>query len=505
MMQNDTVPVNTARGTRPGSSFADLVFAILVPRVLHERDQLRDSTFSSAPVLPWDGRHCLEGCGSGGDSITIREVVWADDLAVPQCCPNLPAMRSAIATETGALADSFTSHGMRLSFGPNKTAVIASVCGAGSRAARHALFGPTNAKGTVRALREGSVETLVPLVSSYKHLGAMQAPFGAMGQEIRYRAAQATAAFHEGRRQIYKNRSLPVARKAMLLEATVIAKLTLGAGSWPPLCKRDRAVFDTTLWRCYRAILCIPRTDDQAVTAHRCLAATGLPSPDTLLRRLRLLYLRQLVQAAPDQLWAAVRADRPYATQLSLDLEWLYRWTHATSPLSAPSGNWTQWHDFMRDRPGAFKGLVKRAVALDALRIRVVAALDDLHRHVLAATGSRTGAGPSPCGSFSEMCLPCKRAFSSRVAWSGHATRLHGYRSKAFLTASGNICRSWMLWLRWSAAETSDLCASLCCGMGGLHPCWQLHLRSSAYSGSAIPCPWFLCRRCGAVRSLRCL
>ena len=121
---------------------------------------------------------------------------------------------------------------------------------------------------------------------------------------------------------------------------------------------------------------------------------------------------------------------------------WLFRWTHATSPLPAPSDAWPQWHDFMRDRPGAFKGLVKRAVALDKLRIRAVAALDDLHRHILAATGARPNCGPTPCGSYTEMCLPCKRAFSSRVAWSGHATRLHGYRSKAFLTASGNICRS---------------------------------------------------------------
>ncbi|OLP97625.1 hypothetical protein AK812_SmicGene20009 [Symbiodinium microadriaticum] len=442
MMQNDSIPVSTARGTRPGSSFADLVFAVLVPRVLADRDSRRDSTFSSPPALPWDGCRNLDGCDASNGTIDVHEVIWADDLAVPRCCTNLPAMRSAVATETGALADSFTSHGMNLSFGPNKTAAVASVCGAGSRAARTALFGPANDSGSVRVLREGSAETKIPLVSTYKHLGAMQAPFGAMGPELRYRAAQAKAAFHEGRRQVYKNRAIPISRKAMLLEATVISKLTLGAGSWPPLCKRDRKIFESALWHFYRAIMCIPRGGDQTVTAHRCLATTGLNAPDTLLRQMRLLYLRQLVQAAPDQLWAAIRADRPYAMQLSQDLEWLHRWTYATSSLPSPSQDWAAWYTFMHDRPGAFKGLVKRATALDRLRVRVVAALDDLHRHISTVVGARPARSQRQCGSFTDMCLPCKRAFGSRVAWSGHATRLHGYRSKALLTASGNICLS---------------------------------------------------------------
>ena len=57
MLQHDDVPVATGRGTRPGSSFADLVFALLVPKVLRVRDRMRTEagSLSQAPSFPWDG------------------------------------------------------------------------------------------------------------------------------------------------------------------------------------------------------------------------------------------------------------------------------------------------------------------------------------------------------------------------------------------------------------------------------------------------------------------
>ena len=43
-------------------------------------------------------------------------------------------------------------------------------------------------------------------------------------------------------------------------------------------------------------------------------------------------------------------------------------------------------------------------------------------------------------GGCPEACLPCKRLFSSRVAWTGHAARIHGYRSKAHILARSRVC-----------------------------------------------------------------
>ncbi|CAE7307735.1 unnamed protein product [Symbiodinium necroappetens] len=261
VLQGDTVPLATGRGSRPGSSCADVLFALLVPRILATRDRLRSSSVckSEPPVLPWDGAFTLDSC---------------------------------------------------------ETACLASVVGNGSRAARRHLFGPTGLKGIIHTLREGGDPTPLSLVASYKHLGVYQAPAGRLGPEVKYRIGQARAAFHEARRKVFKNRAISVSRKARILEATVVSKLTQGAGSWPAISKADRQAFDATLWAFYRAMLCLPKLGDQTLSGLACCALVGLPTPGVVLQRARMQYLRQLVCSGPPELWAAVKVDASYCELL---------------------------------------------------------------------------------------------------------------------------------------------------------------------------------------------
>ncbi|CAE7868028.1 unnamed protein product, partial [Symbiodinium necroappetens] len=258
VMRGDTTPIATARGSRPGSSFADIVFALLLPKVLQARDTLRATSApaAEAPRVPWDGVRSLKPCESGAADITVEEIVWADDIAVPRWTIRNNATRAAIAVEAGSLADACAEHGLRLSYGAAKTAALASICGPGSRAIRKALFGGTGLKGTMAVVREHAAPATLPLVGHYKHLGAVQAPGGSIRLELRHRIASAKAAYHEARRKIFKNRGIQIRRKAIVLEATVLSRLTLGAGSWPSLCKADQAAFDAAVWHFYRGIIC---------------------------------------------------------------------------------------------------------------------------------------------------------------------------------------------------------------------------------------------------------
>ena len=286
VLQGDSVPLATGRGSRPGSSCADVLFALLIPRILATRDRLRDSAIchSAAPVLPWDGAYNLEICADDAPSIRISDVIWADDIAVPRVCRQVGAVRSAVASETGCLADACGEFGLSLSFGEAKTACLASIVGSGSRAAKRYLYGQDGLQGVIHTLREGGKATPLSLVATYKHLGVYQAPLGRLGPEIRYRIGQARAAFHEARRKVYKNRAISIARKASILEATVVSKLVQGAGSWGRLSKADQHAFDATLWAFYRGLLCLPRQGDQTLSALACCAIVKLPTPDIVLR-----------------------------------------------------------------------------------------------------------------------------------------------------------------------------------------------------------------------------
>ena len=438
LLQNDRVPIATGRGTRPGSSFADLVFALLLPRILRVRDTLRDAcpSLSSWPSYPWDGEHTLAPC-SASDRIEVHDVLWADDLAVPRICTGTADLPKAIAAETAALTDACGEHGLVLAYGPHKTAAVATVCGKDSRRVRHELYGRGACAGEIKVLREHTGYAVLPLVPAYKHLGVQQQPAGAISGEIRLRVGQAKAAFRDGRRKIYKSAGISVKRKAFLLQALVLSKLTQGAGSWPPLTRRDRQTFDTALWTFYRSILCVPHGGRQSITGLTCFALTGLPSSDTLLRKCRLQYLKQLVAAGPDVLWALIRADREYADTLLADLHWLFLWIRNTSRAPLPASSWPFWRTLIQQHPGTFKGWIRRAVALDQCRLHLLASLDGLYRAI-----SRVALVPAVQRELAcpELCIPCKRAFATRVAWSGHAARLHGYRCRAHLTAKGSTC-----------------------------------------------------------------
>ena len=148
-----------------------------------------------------------------------------------------------------------------------------------------------------------------------------------------------------------------------------------------------------------------------------------------------------MVVSGPCELWALVRADAPYLDAMRAALRWLHEWTHSTSDLPDPLADWERWYDFIRATPNRFKGLVLRAQGMEACRQQVVAALDGLYRALQGLAPPRPPERAQP-GNVQEACIPCQRVFASRVAWAGHAARMHGYRNKAFLLGQSKLCRA---------------------------------------------------------------
>ena len=139
----------------------------------------------------------------------------------------------------------------------------------------------------------------------------------------------------------------------------------------------------TQVWGLYRPLLGLDRDADQHVDAYTCLALLDLPSPAVWLRFHRLLYLGQLVTSGPPALWAVLRADRAHLSLLLADLLWLHAWTWSTVDLPNPAHDWPAWLAFIQAYPRRYKGLVKRARALEGRRNVVVAAFNCLHRSLL--------------------------------------------------------------------------------------------------------------------------
>ncbi|CAE7843801.1 eif3k [Symbiodinium necroappetens] len=446
VLQQDHTPVVTSRGTRPGSSWADILFSFVVKKILHRRDVLMGCNPCQAVravSLPCDGSVslCLQDTDS---SISLDDLIWADDIATMRAANTAAGLQPAMQNVAGNTCDAFTEHGFRLSFGRNKTAALAQPAGNGARAVRRSLFGHRGLQGTLQTLRENDVPAQIPLVSVYKHLGAQISVSGKMEDEIAYRIAQARVAFAEGRRKVFKAPGIAIQRKSFILRSFVLPKLLYGSGSWPPLSSREQQRFNGALWAFYRQILCIPAMSDQHFSYATILTLVGLPGPRTVLHVQRLLYLGQLIRHAPSELWALLKLDRPYAALMQESTRWLHGWTHRTTPLPNPDCQWTCWVELMNSSPGKYKGWVLRAQGLECKRCHVAAALDGLYR-VLRSYAIPVTVGAQGDHQAAEVCIPCRKTFQSRVAWSCHAQKVHGYRTHAHLrrkTTAVPLCQA---------------------------------------------------------------
>ncbi|CAE7220796.1 unnamed protein product [Symbiodinium sp. CCMP2592] len=442
-LAGDSHPIVTRQGSRPGSSFADLFFGVTVPRMLHWRDAARPDVgahghhFEHSPVVYWDGLCDLSppttDPAQWHASTRLSDVIWADDLAKCIIVPEAKDAAFATASECGLLADAFYAHGYDLSFGPTKTAAIVVPRGAGSRRVRRALFGD---KPVLQVMREEQGAALLPLVTSYRHLGVKVTSAMSLMAELRHRAAHAWSAFQQGRTKVFRTGRIALRRRGLLLSTHVMTKLLFAAGAWPALSKGEHAFFFRTVLALYRQTLAIPHGGDQHLTHATICALIGQPPPEVLLLTERARYLLQVVNAAPPQLWALIRRDPPYIAYLREALLWVHNWVRATSKLGDPDTAWPDWEHLLRHRPHIFKAYVKRARGLELARTSCYAALQAVRRSLEQLTGG----DPAPANTaprYPEACLQCKIAFPSRTAWACHASRLHAYRAPSTLLVAG--------------------------------------------------------------------
>ncbi|CAE7709486.1 CPK33 [Symbiodinium sp. CCMP2456] len=188
----------------------------------------------------------------------------------------------------------------------------------------------------------------------------------------------------------------------------------------------------------YRQCLCLPHDDAQDASLATICALVQQPDPLTLLRVERLRYARQLIANGPDILWALLRPNAQFMTCMQDAFWWLHSWVANTTELGKPDVSWDDWHDLIVRRPGRFKGIVKRARALECVRVAAFANLQAFRKALLARAGVQEGpdrTGEDRPAAYTEACLVCKVAFPTRATWAVHAAKCHGYRAPATLLA----------------------------------------------------------------------
>ena len=305
--------VSTTKGSRPGDSWADIVFNILFSSILRE---LRAELHAQGVLLemPVPATRTIWYAGTEHHSpIPIWQATWADDLALmlrfaqPSCAP------VELGRASNTLLTALRRHGMTATIGAGKTEALVLLRGKGALPVRRQLFATKHP--TIPVFEEDTLVQL-PLTSAYKRLGGWVTAACNLMAELKHRISKARSAFWRIAKDVLRNQKLDLPNRIQIFRSVVLATLCWGAGSWPMLAQQEFHCFEMAVWDLYRLMMPKGKPNGQSeVHSHLdMLMYLHLPEPADLLKEARARHLLNLVRHAPIDLWALLHGD-PAALQ----------------------------------------------------------------------------------------------------------------------------------------------------------------------------------------------
>ena len=431
--------VETTRGTRPGDSWADVVFNIMFHQVLLQiKDRLRSQGLL-LEIAPPESRTPWPGCPRSQHLIPAFHTTWADDLAIMLTFESADSAQGSLCHATAHLLDALRAFGMRATIGDGKTEAMLWIRGAGAVRLRQHTFG--QAKPSLTVLQEDEAINL-PLTARYKHLGGILSSSCTMVPELKTRGQKALRTYWSLCKPIFRSQCIDFDAKLRIFSATVLAILTWGSGAWPLLNGQEFNLYQRQTWDLYRRIAQIKlksRTPSR-LTHAEILEATGFAHPQDLLDESRARYLGSLVLHGPDQLWALLHYDSGALEAYQQALRWLWEAIRRDSILGDPQHTWEEWSQLISAKPATWKTLIHRAaIRYRGLRRRN-GQTQQWHQHIaqILVDHGRTTMPTPP--TEKHWCLVCMRSFAQKRAWFLHAHHKHGYRSIAGSVVQGRHC-----------------------------------------------------------------
>ena len=465
--------IRTARGSRPGSPLADIIYAALMCDLHIEVHRLLE-------------QHPVVCAGYEAIGISPMAITWADDLAIPLAMENNEEVIPVVSDILASTYKAFERRGLLLNMNRGKTVAVL------------AFRGPQAPKFRKDALLVENPGTWVTLDkqrrvwlhfgTSYKHLGSLFVPDGEIPHEISNRIGQAKVAYNSMRRILFGNRYISVKTRLQLLESLIISRLCYGLSTWGHLPPRACQALEAFVVRCQRYICGYPivhgPNNDQLYSLHR------LPTIPQRLAVARISYAARLWSIGPSTLQdlllkEAEATETAWWNYLKADLDWCRDLAGDEFPVEvddteALCKSWkmnpTTWIRIAKK--ALRKGVLQEAIAADA-RIWHRRVLHTLHENGATTTGMEDPAVLShhyPCH--------CGRVFTTPQGLAAHKRFAHGYVAPETTLVQGlTHCPACLRHL-WTEARVKQH-LSYIPRKGGPNRCYQSLVKSGFQAGEA--------------------
>eukprot|EP00435_Cladocopium_sp_Y103_P006955 s3639_g2.t1 len=424
-------------GSRPGDPMADVLFALVMSRILH-LVTIR-ARAENIDLLPFTVQGELS-----------RMVTWVDDLAI-SIQTDAERLVSQTIQVAAIVQECMLEHGLSLSYGAGKSAMMFTFHGKGSTKARQS-FEATYKRG-VPVLTEYQSVVHIPVVTHYRHLGGHLARNGSVLPEIKIRLARTMSKLHPLRR-ILTCGDLQVERRRELVRAMGLTVLTLHSGTWWRLTQAELSSWHAAWFQVCHVIHGrnsdgnVPHFDYfQLSEAMQC----AMPMEMLYLQRLKLLF--HLLKVGDNHMITAVlhnahvAGDDSWLHAALQSLKWMQQQLGSEEvPAELFTLNDRQtWHDF-HDATHELHKLLKKAEKAHLLRIKTLIALKTHavdHQNFLREMGwdlPQTQDAQRDGASFS--CSECDKIFDSAAALAVHQQRSHQQRVAVRRLVSDGACRA---------------------------------------------------------------
>jgi len=435
--------VRTEIGSRPGDSFADVVFGLLWAKMLKKLEVklVLNGILESIPDidLPQPYVHC---CDQTQPRIPLLGPTWMDDLSMLICAPSNAALVSKTQTAISLLLDECLDFQMEPNLRRGKTEVMFAFKGAQSRHYRRQYYSGHGGL-TVVCERQTYAVSVVP---RYLHLGGLIHHRDVNKQEIKRRFAIAHQAFQQHKRLIYRNKNLSWQVRCDIFNTLIMSKLLYGFESWTFPTVQSRLQIHNGVMRLYKRLLGAPH--DAHLSDLDILVQTNMPDPTELLRRARLRYFGTLHNCRSHAHWGLLQEDTAWLDLVRDDLQWLWHQVGDSARLADPAQHFMQWRDILVHHGVYWKKLIRRGIQHACLQRKKEFYAIDLHSRIgrlLMQEGwidnlPDHDKSATPAVERCFGCMQCKRNFASFAGESVHMCRTHGIFAKERYLFDGTHC-----------------------------------------------------------------
>lgn len=156
------------------------------------------------------------------------------------------------------------------------------------------------------------------VTDQYRHLGGIvSARQGSQEHVLRTGEEHEISSETKGCRLIHER----------VFQATVVAALQWGAGTWPKLNLQETRAFETACWELYKNLLpCSLRRQSVVISHEEILLYLSVDMPEALIASAHARHYCTMIKAAPDMVWSLLHED-PRAKQAYQEaFGWMQGW-----------------------------------------------------------------------------------------------------------------------------------------------------------------------------------